>query len=74
MTETLELDDETYALVEEVFDALAQGYTIEVPTEAKQEMYLDALGELKNRDKNLSDDSVPNTDGEFDFTTDDILP
>ena len=75
MTETIELDDETYALVREVFESLAQGYTITVPTEDKQEMYLEALGEITGtNDKKTADDSVPDTDGDFDFETDDILP
>ena len=78
--EDVVLDAETLDLVEEVLDALAQGYTIEVPTDEKQEMYLEAYSELTRArrgdddDESFSGESVPDTDGDFDFETDDILP
>lgn len=75
MTE-IDLPDDTLDFIEEVFDTLAQGYGINVPTEDSQENYLEAHREITKAraDDDIDSERVPATDGEFDFETDDILP
>lgn len=75
MTETLELDEETLDLVEQVFESLAEGYGIHVPTDEKQEMYIDAYHEIRQAqyDEQTMAPDYKEEDGEFSFNTNDIL-
>lgn len=77
MTDDFPIPDDQADLIEEVLDALAQGYGINPPNEDDQEMYLDAWDAFTSarRGDEVRTVASNSTDpDDFDFTTDDILP